>query len=208
MKENTFTEKESLELITQMIQQTRQKLQVGSGNVLLYYGYTSVIIAIAVYALCHVTGHMYWHNLWFLMLVPMMTERYARKRRQPAVITYLDKAVNNIWNVINALLVLTVLTILAMGFFTPFIPMVAMMPFALLYVGIGTACTGVITNEKSMTYFPVISLVISIYMLVILITEGRFTLTWNLLAGLSFFLMLIIPGHILNRKSLKLCSKN
>ena len=208
MNENKFTEKESLELITQMIQQTKQKLQVGSGNVLLYYGYTSVLIAIAVYALCHYTGHMYWHNLWFLMFVPILTNTFSRKKRQPAVVTYIDRAVHNIWNVINALLVLTVLTIVAMGWFTKEMPLISMMPFALLYVGIGVACTGVITKEKSMTYFPVISLVISIYMLVTLITAGRFTLEWNLLAGLCFLLMLVIPGHILNRKSLKQCSKN
>ena len=58
MNEHIFNEKESLELITQMIQKTRKELEVGSGNVFLCYGYTSVILAIAVYlhhALYHTT---------------------------------------------------------------------------------------------------------------------------------------------------------
>ena len=77
-----------------------------------------------------------------------------------------------------------------------------------LQVGIGTAFTGVITNEKSMTYFPVISFIISIYMLNTLLVSGSFSIEWNLLCGLCFLLMLVIPRHILNRKSLKQCSKN
>ena len=38
MKENTFSEKDSLELISQMLKQTKKNLEVGSGNIFLYYG--------------------------------------------------------------------------------------------------------------------------------------------------------------------------
>ena len=198
MKQNNLTEKESLELITKMIQQTQQTMQIGSGNMFLYYGYTSVIIAIVVYLLCSATEQMLWHSLWFLMFVPMI-----KRRQKSSVVTYLDKAISNVWGVLNALFVVTVLTIIVIGMFTQLYPFILMLPLALLYVGIGTACTGVITNDKSMTYFPVVSFVISIYMLVTLFTTGKATLEWNLLAGLSFALILVIPGHILNRKSQK-----
>ena len=208
MKENNFTEKESLELISRMIQQTKQNLQVGSGNMLLYYGYTSVVISIAVYLLCHFTSQMYWHNLWFLMFIPMIYERIIQNKRKPSVVTYMDRSIANLWKVINALLVVTVLTILIMGIFMKVFILIPMLPLALLYVGIGIACMGVIMNEKSMTYFPLISFVISIYMLISLLMNGSFSLEWNLLGGLSFLLMLVVPGHILNYKSLKQCSKN
>ncbi len=208
MNENKFTEKESLELISKMIQQTKQNLQVGSGNMLLYYGYTSVIISIVVYVLCSVTSNMYWHSLWFILFIPIIFEKSIQKKRETLVITYTDKAVGNVWRVINSLFILTVLTIFVMGMFTKIFFFIPMLPLSLLYVGIGTACTGVITNEKSMTYFPVISFVISIYMLIDLLIYGNFSLEWDLLGGLSFLLMLVIPGHILNYKSLKQCSKN
>ena len=203
MKQNNLTEKESLELITSMIQQTKQTMQRGSGNIFLYYGYTAVVIAALVYLLCSATAQMIWHSLWFLMFVPMIVEKILQRKQQPAVVTYIDKAISNVWVVINALFVVTVLTVTIIGMFTQIYPFILVLPLALLYVGIGTACTGVITNDKSMTYFPVVSFVISIYMLVTLFTTGRAHLEWNLLAGLSFVIILVIPGHILNRKSQK-----
>ena len=208
MKEQNLTEKESLELISRMIQQTKQNLKVGSGNTLLYYGYTAVIISIAVYVLCYFTSAMAWHNLWFLMFVPMIYEKISRKKKRVSVVTYIDKAVKNVWSVINSLFILSVATIIVIGFITNVIILIPMMPLSLLYVGIGTACTGVITNEKSMTYFPIISFIISIYMLIYLLANGSFGIEWNLLCGLGFLTMLVIPGHILNRKSLKQCSEN
>ena len=39
MKEKEFTEQDSLELITQMIQQSKRNMKVGNGNILLCYGY-------------------------------------------------------------------------------------------------------------------------------------------------------------------------
>lgn len=190
-----------------MIQQTKQNLQVGSGNLLLYYGYISVLVSIAVYLMCHFTSQMYWHSLWFILFIPMIYEKCFQKKREILVVTYADKAIANVWRVIDSLLVLTVLTILLMGLFTKVFVFIPMLPLSLLYVGIGTACTGVIMNEKSMTYFPVISFVVSIYMLIDLLIYGSFRLEWNLLGGLSFLLMLVIPGHILNYKSQKQCSK-
>ena len=64
MNEHIFNEKESLELITQMIQKTRKELEVGSGNVFLCYGYTSVILAIAVYLITHFTTQPAWNFLY------------------------------------------------------------------------------------------------------------------------------------------------
>ena len=208
MRNSNFTEKESLELISNMIQQTKQQFQVGSGNMFLYYGYTAVVISIAVYFLCQFTHQWYWHNLWLLMFVPAIAEKVTQKKRRPAVVTYIDKAVSKVWMVINTLCIITLLTIVGIGLFTKAIPLILMLPLALLYAGIGTACTGVITNEKSMTYFPIVSFIIGIYMLVTLSIGGVPSLLWNLLGGLAFLTMLVIPGYILNRKSLKQCSKN
>ena len=208
MKEQNLTEKESLEIISRMIKQTKQNMQIGYGNTLLYYGFTAVIISVVVYLLCHYTSAMAWHNLWFLMFLPMIYVKMSCKKQDASVVTYIDRAVKNVWSVINSLFIFTVATIIVIGFITNVIILIPMMPLSLLYVGIGTACTGVITNEKSMTYLPVISFVISIYMLIYLLANGSFGIEWNLLCGLGFLTMLVIPGHILNRKSLKQCSEN
>lgn len=55
MEKNSFTEKDSLELISQMIQQSKKNMEIGSGNILLYYGYPAVILAVVIYLLVHMT---------------------------------------------------------------------------------------------------------------------------------------------------------
>ena len=62
-----FTEKESLELISQMIQMTKENLERGSGNVFLIYGYAAVVLSIVVYAAVYITGRPLWNALWFLI---------------------------------------------------------------------------------------------------------------------------------------------
>ena len=50
MEERKLNEKESLELITQMIQNTRRNLDTGSGNMFLVWGYVSVLVTLTVLA--------------------------------------------------------------------------------------------------------------------------------------------------------------
>ena len=51
MEEKKFTEKESLELISQMIQATRKNLVKGQGNYFIIYGYTAAILSVIIYTL-------------------------------------------------------------------------------------------------------------------------------------------------------------
>ena len=50
MEDKKLNEKESLELITQMIQNTRRNLDTGSGNMFLVWGYVSVLVTLTVLA--------------------------------------------------------------------------------------------------------------------------------------------------------------
>ena len=55
MEEQKMNEKESLELIAQMIRVTKQSIGSGSGNKFLMYGYTAAILSIVIYALVYFT---------------------------------------------------------------------------------------------------------------------------------------------------------
>ena len=57
MNNQNFSEKESLELISQMIQQSKKNMEIGSENVQFYYGYPAVALSILVYFLVHLTHH-------------------------------------------------------------------------------------------------------------------------------------------------------
>ena len=70
MKENNFSEKDSLELISQMLKQTKDNLGVGSGNIFLYYGYSAFFISLIVFGFVYFTANNVWAALWSLMFVP------------------------------------------------------------------------------------------------------------------------------------------
>lgn len=85
MEEKTLNERESLEIITRMIQETKNKLEVGDGNILLIWGYVSVCTAILVYGLLLwvQTPQVNW--LWFLIPLigyGVMQNKKERNRRK------------------------------------------------------------------------------------------------------------------------------
>lgn len=82
MEGKKMTEKESLELITQMIQNSKKNLRLGNVNVLLLWGYLCAITALVVYVLILITGNPLWNWLWLAIPVigfPVM--HWLKKRK-------------------------------------------------------------------------------------------------------------------------------
>ena len=204
MEEKKFTEKESLELISQMIQATRKNLVKGQGNYFIIYGYTAAILSIIIYTLLCMTHTPWWWAGWFLMFLPVIILSFKEKRNTPTVITYTDSMVNKVWQVMGASFSLTMLVILDLSFIFGKCYFMLMLPLSLLYTSIGTAITGLVIREKCLLYTPLVGFVLAIYMLMSYTINNSAAILWNLYFGLSFVVMMIIPGHILNNKSEKL----
>lgn len=69
MEDKKMTEKESLELITQMIQNSKKNLRLGNVNILLLWGYLCAITALVVYVLILITGNPLWNWVWLAIPV-------------------------------------------------------------------------------------------------------------------------------------------
>ena len=67
MEEKKLTERESLELISQMIRSTRENMEVGSGNQFLAWGYFSALLSVLLFVLVTSTGNNVWALGWFAM---------------------------------------------------------------------------------------------------------------------------------------------
>lgn len=205
MKEKLFSEKDSLELISQMLKQTRQNLEVGSGNIFLYYGYAALAISLLVFVLIFLTGNPVWAALWFVMFIVSFVIQRKAEKNKPHVVTYMDKAISNTWSVLSVLFLLTVLAIVALGWYMGHFEFVLMLPLSLLYAGIGSSITGVIINMRALIYTPLVAFIVGVYMLVELLAGSEPTAYWHLYFGMSFVLMMIIPGHLINSKSIQQC---
>ncbi len=204
MEEKKFTEKESLELISHMIQATRKNLVKDQGNYFIIYGYTAAILSVIIYTLLCKTHTPWWWAGWFLMFLPVIVLAFKGKRNSPTVVTYTDSMVNKVWQVVGTLFSLTVLVMLALSLLVGKCDFMLMLPLCLLYASIGTAITGLVIREKCLSYTPFAGFVFAIYMLMNYTINNSIDIRWNLYFGLSFIIMMIIPGHVLNNKSEKL----
>lgn len=60
MEDRKLSEKESLDIITQMINSSKRNMKVGSGNVLLYWGYFTVLLSVVISSLIVYTQNYIW----------------------------------------------------------------------------------------------------------------------------------------------------
>lgn len=74
MEERKLNEKESLELIAQMIQNTKNRLETNCGMPFLFWGYTTLFVSLLIW----VSGSNYQK---LLLAIPMVLTPYHRRNR-------------------------------------------------------------------------------------------------------------------------------
>lgn len=207
MTESKFTEKESIEIISQMLRQTRKNVSEGSGKAFLIYGYSTIAVGAATFLACHITGNPIWNFLWFAMLGIWIIFSIIGRKYKPDTITYLDQTIGNVWRIIGSLFGISVIIIAASAFFfgAHVMDFRLTMPLSAIYLSIGTSLTGFMIKDKTITLCPLAAFTIGIVMLISMLWGEGFTNEWNLyFAAVSVFTMLI-PGIIIKRKYEKIC---
>lgn len=190
MEEKNLSEKDSLELISQMIRNSRQKLEDGNGIPFLIWGYTTFFVSLAVFFFINATGDYHYHFLWFLIpligSIGMFITQRSKAKYSGHVTNFIDRAIGNIWMVIGI-----AAFIISVGAFFVRIPILSLV---LLLMGIGTALTGLVIKFKPVTISGFIGMASCV---------APFLLKGNeqiLVFGIIYLIMMVIPGHILNFK--------
>jgi len=206
MEEKNINEKESLELISQMIQSTKEYIEVGNGNQFLYWGYFTAALAVVVEVVYNMTESRHSGWLWMLMFVFWIFMAIINKRKHHTVITYINKVVNHVWYVIGSIFIVTSVVIFTLAIvYNHYKSLDLMMPLSAIYVGIGVSMTGIIVQNRWIANLPFFGIGIGLYMLTALYLNIPSSISWNLLFGLSFIITMAVPGHILNKKEKKEC---
>lgn len=201
MEERKLNEKESLELITRMIRNTKHNLEIGDGNIFLFWGYLTVTSTAIVYLLLQLTENLMSYLAFLLIIVVGITlSHYFKRKRLPKVKTYTDKVLEQIWSVMGSIATLAI-TIFGIYYDSRLIP-----PLILIILSLACYITGLLIKEKVFN-LGIVSFINGLNMLFYIIKEG-FDSFMLLLFALSFIVMMIIPGHVLNYKAKKSCSKN
>lgn len=193
MEEKKLTEKESLELISQMIQETKNNLEKGDGNFFLLWGYLSTFISLIIYFVWSYTANplIFW-CWWIIPIIGWPAMMFIRKKKPKRIITYIDRIIGDIWLVLG-------FCALAAPILSLFVPIPILFIEALL-INIGAMITGLIIRYKMISITGFIGILMSFGLLFI---HGEIQI---LIFAAMFVLLMIIPGHMLNaayKKQLK-----
>ena len=191
MEERKLEAAESLALIGRMIENTRSRMVRNSGRPLLAWGYATVLTTLIVWGAVVYFQDGRWNYLWILLpLLGWLLMWITReKKREGEVHTFVDRVIGNIWMVMGL-----------SAWFVSMISLFSLIRLPILFViilimGMGTAVTGLIIRFTPATIGGAAAIVIAPFAIIV-------SNAWQpLLFIISFVVMMIVPGHILNYKS-------
>lgn len=190
MEEKILSEKESLELISKMIQKSQRKSRENNGRTFLIFGYTAVIVSLTISYLQTISNSVLIHLGWFGIPIIGFTLSYLTQRKDNQQgKTIISNMISKVWMVIGG--AIFGVSIIPLLFPFPELPTI------ILLLGIGTTITGLIIKSNSVTIGGIIGMISTIAILKFLY-DG-----YNQIAvfAICIFIMQVIPGHILQYKS-------
>lgn len=189
MEQQNLKAEQSLALIRQMIEQTRARLEEQVGRHFILMGYTTVAVALAVWLGLESTHNPAWNYLWFLIMAVYMVYGALSGWFKPAQGTrsQLDRIMGYIWLTIG--LASLMLTVVAM------VKPIPILFVILVIMGIGTAISGMMARFLP---FTVSGLVTVLALAPATLWVGGFDQI--LLFAAAFVVLMVIPGHIANRR--------
>lgn len=196
MEDKRISEKESLELIARMIRETQDNTARYAAYPLLTWGYTTVVVSVVVYFLYTCTGVWQWNFLWFALpaIAGPLTVFFNRKEEKKGTKNYIDRITGQIWMVFGV--VGFVLSCFSFFANVPILFVIA------LLMGMGATLTGLVCKYKPLSVAGMIGIAFS-FSLLFVHGSGVY-----LIFAAIFIVMMIVPGHIMNKQMKKQCLKN
>lgn len=205
MEDKKINEKESLELIARMIQQTKKDSAMGSGDTFLIWGYLCVLCSLSVVAMAYFAGSGRWGWLYFLIplcgfvIAGINARRLKKKYNGPS--TYSSSSINSIWGVLSA--VFACYAVFCFFHWDKPMGWSGMFALCMLLPAIGTYSTGVILKENALKICGIIGVTGGVGFLHSLCCDPVITIKWPIIMAVYMIINLVIPGHILNYKAKK-----
>ena len=192
-----MNEKESLDLITRMINNTRKGIEKNAALPMLIFGYASMITSLAVWLALSLTGNYWFHILWAAIpllgwsVLGLLKAKRSRGEATPG--SYIGRIIAKMWYLLAGVMVLCMIV--------PFIVRGFPVAFVMtLLVAIGVSCSGLFVRYLPFIVCGFAGILLSFAFLWI---EG---IVQSPVLALMFLIIMVIPGHMLqaaNNKNIK-----
>ena len=199
MEERKLNEKESLELIAQMIQNSKKNLQVGRGNQFILWGWLGAITSLVVMGMLMWTKNPAWNWLWFAIpVIGWPTMMWQLKKEEKPVVTFTDKVLKAVWMSIGSI---GMLGTFLMAIYAK--NMMLMLPGVSILIAIGVFITGAILDDRALKTrtFGALLLIMMASCHIVFMQDDFY---WYYITfSLGFIVMLVMPGYHLNKEAKK-----
>lgn len=204
MEERKMNEAESLELITSMINDSRARMGRDFGTPFLIWGYTTVLVSI-IQALIVAFVDDFMPYLWLWGAIPLIgwPLMLCLNRQERGAVNYIDRCVGAVWT--------------GIGIASVFIPFycgfgISVFSTVVVLMGVGTYVTAVVIKDKVVKRIGVVAIISPVAFAIAefayvhshtvqdVAYYGGLYLTECIIFAVIIFMLLVVPGHILNRK--------
>ena len=203
MDENKMTAQESLEIITSMIDRTKERY-FGNGNILILWGCLTVSITILVWILLLITRQPIWNLFWIALPIigipftSIIAKKQIIKHRGK---TYSDKIISKLWMITGLSYVVMAIACFLFKAIGNICCWSTFLPFTLIVIPLSILIQGLIVKENSLVGGGIMAFIIGIFTICCVSANIPLGVNWFLpLFILSFIFMMIIPGIVLNNK--------
>ena len=206
--ETKLTEQESLAVISEMIKQTRNNFQKGSGNSMIFYGFVVSVLAIInvilafVFIKLNIAPNLtFW--IWCLMIPAFYVGHLIDKKveRESIVKTHLDSIVSTTWKGYSFSVLLFLAVIFSIGLGKKLYDVFYLInPFILLLIGLAEFISAKTYRFKPYLYGAVI-MWLGALACTALMWAPQPVIFQLLIMALCMFFGFVIPGYQLNKSA-------
>lgn len=203
--EKKLNEQESMQLINEMIRQTRSNIQKGGGEGLLVVGYAMVVISLLQVVLMHVLTPAWMASYVWLLMIPVTFVVFYlgyRQGKKALVKTHLDRIASGVWMGFVITIAIMLSLMFMHGIKTNGSYMGWMVtPLIMALVGFAQYISSIVYKFKPMLAGAIVFWIGSVGALAYtcLTMEGSGQMVIYALAVIGGF---IVPGHMMNRKAI------
>lgn len=205
MEDKKLTPQESMDLITSMIQSTKQRVVIHDLRVSVMWAILAIATAVVTWFLLETT-----HNPWFSLIwlaipiigIPANIFLERKIRRSSKAKTHIDKVSGGLWSIVGYIAIgLTIICFIAQLYGYPQ-AWLAMLYYAFIIVGFGAVVTGLLLHENAYIFGGLFSIFSGFAVIICNMCGIILYYSWIVppLYILCFLLMFIVPALIISRK--------
>ncbi len=204
MEDKKLTPQESLDVITRMINASKQRIALPDLRVSLVWAGLSIATATVV-LIASLVAYTPWINLLWLVIpfigLPLTFHLGRGRNARPAAKTPIDLISDGIWKIVGMVAIMLGIVCVVFSIMGYSAVWLAMFYFAFIVVGFAAAMQGVVLREDSYVFGGVFSIVAGFVLVALNLCNVPLLIVWVLpLYIVCFMLMFIVPACIIGRK--------